>query len=128
MNVRGIHHVKLTVSDLGRSKDFYAALPGFKIVAEYQDFVMFGVGDANIGLTTHKGKRTTGGFDETAVGLDHLAIGLAGEHDLDEVVTFLDKQNIAHSEVKRLSNGVKIVVFRDPDNIQLEFAAKTKEA
>ena len=126
MKIRGIHHVKLTVSDLARSKKFYSKIPGFKVVAEYPDFVMFGVGDANVGLTTHDGKLSSDRFDELSVGLDHFAVKLASEVDLLEAIAFLDSVGIEHSGIKASSNGVKIVVFRDPDNIQLEFAAKSK--
>lgn len=124
MKIRGIHHIKLTVSDLARSKSFYSKIPGFNVVAEYPDFVMFGVGDANIGLTTHEAERKSDPFDEFQVGLDHLAVKLASEEDLQEAVGFLDAEGIDHSKVKKQSNGIKIVIFRDPDNIQLEFAAK----
>ncbi|HMH69882.1 MAG TPA: VOC family protein [Candidatus Saccharimonadales bacterium] len=124
MKIKSIHHVKLTVSDLSRSKAFYEQLPGFKLVAEYPDFIMFGAGDMNIGLTTHQAKRASERFDEFSVGLDHLAFRVVGETGLVEAVDFLDTQKINRSEVKTLSNGVQIVTFRDPDNIQLEFAWK----
>lgn len=126
IKIRGIHHLKLTVSDLQRSKAFYLQLPGFKVVAEYPDFVMFGVGDVNVGLTSHEGKRESDRFNEFTVGLDHFALRVSSESDLGEVMRFLTDRDIEHSGIKSLSNGVKIVIFRDPDNIQLEFAWKPK--
>lgn len=128
MKIKSIHHVKLTVTDLSRSKAFYEQLPGFEVVAEYPDFVMFGVGDMNIGLATHQEKRASEWFDEFTVGLDHLAFKVTGDGGLTEAVDFLDTHKIDHSEIKTLSNGVQIVTFRDPDNIQLEFAWKASRA
>jgi glyoxylase I family protein len=124
--VRGLHHIKLTVSDLGQSRAFYEDLPGFKLVAEYPDFVMFTAGDVNIGLTSHDERRMSERFNELTVGLDHLAFRIDDESELEAAITYLETRRIPHGEIKTLSNGVKIVTFRDPDNIQLEFAWKPK--
>jgi glyoxylase I family protein len=126
VNIRSIHHIKLTVTDLARSKAFYSQIPGFKVVAEYPDFVMFGVADMNVGFTTHTGKRESERFNEFDVGLDHFALRVGDESDLTEAGLLLDKLKVERSEIKTLSNGVKILGFRDPDNIQLEFAWKPK--
>ncbi len=119
-----IHHIKLTVRDLGVSKGFYGALPGFKCVAEYPDFVMFSAGNFYLGLTTHN--KVTGAFDETVTGLDHVSFEVASEEDLHEAFVFFKEKQIKHGEIEKLSNGLQVLVFRDPDNIQLELAYKPK--
>ena len=116
---------KLTVTDLGKSTVFYQKLPGFKIAAEYPHFVMFSCGNFKLGLTDHKNKLSTSRFSEFNVGLDHLSFLLGSEKDLNEAKNWLREQKIQHSEVEQLSNGTKILVFRDPDNIQLEFTYKS---
>jgi len=43
---------------------------------------------------------------------------------LDEAVRVLDKHGVGHSEIRDLGDafGICIVVFRDPDNVQLELS------
>ncbi|HLD51048.1 hypothetical protein A3K34_02040 [candidate division WWE3 bacterium RIFOXYC1_FULL_40_10] len=122
--ITGIHHIEFTVTDLEQSKRFYSKFPGFKVVAEYPNFVMFQANEFYLGLTDHKGCVTNDKFSEFNVGLDHLAFGVSSLEDLREVASFLDSQKIPHSEINVLSNGTHIFTFRDPDNIQLEFAYK----
>lgn len=123
MRIKGIHHIELTITELNRSKKFYLKLPGFKIVAEYPDFVMFYNGFFYLGLTTHKGKAKTK-FDETVTGLDHISFMVESKQDLDEAIIFFDKEKISHGKIKKLSNNTFVLAFRDPDNIQLELSWK----
>lgn len=123
MKITGIHHIKLTVTNLERSKDFYSKFPDFKIVAEYDDFIMFFTGGFYLGLTTSNQKENNK-FSELTTGLDHLAFSVESMNDLEEALEFFDENNIEHSEIKKLSNNTHIVTFRDPDNIQLELAYK----
>jgi glyoxylase I family protein len=61
-------------------------------------------------------------FDEARVGLDHLAFRVASAEDVERAAEHLDTQGIANSGAKpgRIPNS-SLVVFRDPDNIQLEY-------
>lgn len=117
--IKSIHHIKLTVKDLVVSKKFYESLPGFKCVAEYSDFVMFSVGNFYLGLTTHN--KSNEDFNETVTGLDHVSFVV---ENLDRAIKFFDENNIKHGEIKKLSNGLFVLAFRDPDNIQLELCCK----
>jgi catechol 2,3-dioxygenase-like lactoylglutathione lyase family enzyme len=56
------------------------------------------------------------------VGLDHLAIRVPDRSALESWVRHFDALGIEHSGVKE-ENGGPLVVFRDPDNIQLELWA-----
>lgn len=125
MKIKQIHHIKLTVKDLERSKRFYEKLPGFKLVAEYPDFYMFSAGKFNFGLTTHRNKQRLQHFEEFNVGLDHISFEV--DTTSEEVLSFLDVENIAHGELEKLSNDLFTVAFRDPDNIQLEFCWRQNE-
>lgn len=117
--INKIHHIKLTVRDLQISKRFYESLPGFKCVAQYPDFIMFSVGNFYLGLTTHRKEK--GGFDETVAGLDHVSFEV---DNLGQAIEFFEKNNVLHGEIKKLSNGLFVLAFRDPDNIQLELCCK----
>lgn len=122
--INKIHHIKFTVRNLGVSKGFYGALAGFKCVAEYPDFVMFSAGNFYFGLTTHN--KANGAFDETVTGLDHVSFEVSSEKDLREALSFFEEKQIKHGDIEKLSNGLQTLVFRDPDNIQLELAYKPK--
>ena len=62
-------------------------------------------------------------FDESRTGLDHMGFGVANRADLDTWAAKLDELGIAHTGVRDIEGPAPFstLVFRDPDNIQLEF-------
>jgi catechol-2,3-dioxygenase len=58
-------------------------------------------------------------FDERRVGLDHLAFRVADQSELERWITHLDAKGVPHSGIVDMGFGPTLV-FRDPDNIQLE--------
>jgi glyoxylase I family protein len=64
-------------------------------------------------------------FDETVAGLDHLSFRLADIEELDDWVQRLQHWKVEYSQPadSTLRPGAKVLVFRDPDNIQLELYA-----
>lgn len=117
-----IHHIEFTVTDLNISKQFYLKIPGFKVVAEYPNFVMFFNGSFYLGLTDHKGQHNQKRFDERNVGMDHISFEVKSRKDLEYALLLFDKEKIKHGEIKKLSNNLYVLAFRDPDNIQLELS------
>jgi len=126
MKIKNIHHIELTVGDLGISKDFYSKLPDFKIVAKYPNFIMFFNGYFYLGITDHHGKTEGKKFSELNLGLDHVSFEVETKIDLTKAIKFFDKEGINHAEIKKLSNNLYVLAFRDPDNIQLELCWKEK--
>ncbi len=125
--IKKIHHIKLTVRDLEISKIFYKSLPGFQCVANYPDFVMFLAGNFYLGLTTHQEKKAIDLFSEFNTGLDHFSFEVKSKQELESALGFFDKNKIPHGNIEKLSNGLLTLVFRDPDNIQLELCCKDNE-
>jgi len=133
----GIHHLRLTVTDLGRSRAFYTGLLGFDVAvespldddpsAEETYKVLFGGivmirGNLLMGLrpVAPAGDR----FDDDRVGLDHLSFSVPSRADLDQAVSLLDENGVSHGEITALpSFGIYVLPFRDPDHIQLELTA-----
>jgi len=133
----GIHHLRLTVTDIDRSRAFYTGLLGFEVAvesppagdpsAEETYKVMFGGvvmtrGNLLMGLrpVAPAGDR----FDDDRVGLDHLSFSVPGHDDLERAFSLLDENGVPHGEITALpSFGIYILPFRDPDNIQLELTA-----
>ncbi len=128
-----IAHVRLTVTDIERSRQFYENVFGWPVLLEIPDnadqatrsqldFLLGGViydlGGALIGLRP----AGTGSFDENRVGLDHLAFRSASKTELDDAARHLDDLGIRHEPVKDIGPSY-ILEFRDPDNIALELTA-----
>ncbi len=59
-------------------------------------------------------------FDEFRTGLDHLAFGVATRAELEDWERELSSRGITFTPIAETSIG-SVIVFRDPDNIQLEF-------
>jgi hypothetical protein len=93
-------------------------------VANYPDFVMFSAGNFYLGLATHQEKKSKDLFSELNVGLDHFSFEVKSKQDLTVALEFFDKNKIPHGNIEKLSNGLLVLVFRDPDNIQLELCCK----
>ena len=61
-------------------------------------------------------------FDERAVGLDHFALRVPDRDALEAWAKHFDDLGVPHSGIQPESGG-PLIVFRDPDNIQLELWA-----
>jgi len=136
-----IHHLRLTVTDLERSREFYTGLLGFAVAVESppaddpaaaETFkILFGGvvmirGNLLMGLRpmAPSGDR----FDPDRVGLDHLSFGVASRDDLEEAVRLLDERGVAHGEITTLASlGIDVLPFEDPDGVQLELTAPTAQ-
>ena len=123
-----VHHFRLTVSDVDRACAFYTGVLGFRKVMDLQPgaFLTNGTIGLGIGPSPDPARRGKGDrFDENRVGMDHMSFGVASRQALEEAVRVLDKHAVPHSEIRDLGDafGIFILVFRDPDNIQLEFSA-----
>ncbi|WP_068278067.1 VOC family protein [Aldersonia kunmingensis] len=133
INTTSISHVRLTVTDIERSRRFYDGVFGWPVLIEMPadaddklreqlaflyGGVIYNIGDALIGLRPV----AEDNFDEDRTGLDHLAFNVGSKAELDSAATHLDDLGIAHEPIKDI--GISYILeFRDPDNIALELAA-----
>jgi glyoxylase I family protein len=128
-----IAHVRLTVTDIERSRQFYESVFGWPVLLELPDNadattrsqlsflfggVIYDLGGALIGLRPV----ATDTFDEDRVGLDHIAFRTGSKAELDEAARHLEQLGIHHEPVKDIGPSY-ILEFRDPDNIALELTA-----
>ena len=132
-----IHHLRLTVTDLDRSRQFYTELLGFDVAVESpppddpsaaEAFkILFGGvvmirGNLIMGLRpmAPSGDR----FDPDRVGLDHLSFSVASRGDLEQAMRLFDECGVAHGEITRLPGfAIDVLPFEDPDGVQLELTA-----
>ena len=121
------HHVKLTVSDVGTTRDFYTSLLGFRVAAEFGPVTLISNGSFLIGLSTApEPEQAIPGdrFNENRIGLDHLSFGVADRQALERAAELLGERGVTHGEINDLTPlGISVMTFRDPDNIQLELTA-----
>ena len=71
-----------------------------------------------VGFRDHAGT-VTGSFDETHVGMDHLALAVSSVAALEEWPAWLDQHDVEHSEVVQSDLGHHLNL-RAPDRIAVE--------
>ena len=124
-DIRGYHHVSLSVNDLGKSVAWYRETLGFEITAEIEGEgfrrtrLQAPGGGITLTLTAHD-KATGQPFDERRAGVDHIAFDVGTSKDVQELKRRFEDLGVEHSEVKEASSGAAMITLRDPDNIQLE--------
>ena len=132
-----IHHLRLTVTDLERSREFYTQLLGFEVAVESpppddpsaaETFkILFG------GIVMARGNLIMGlrpmaaagdHFNPDRVGLDHLSFSVPSRDDLEQAMRLFDERGVAHGQITSLpSFGIDVLPFEDPDGVQLELTA-----
>lgn len=122
----GFGHIDLTVVDVDRTVRWWEQVMGFKLIntRDTQDFKLRSVIHPSgffIGFMAHT-HPVSDKFDERAVGLDHLALRVPDRAALEAWARHLDEHGVTHSDIQEEQAG-PVLVFRDPDNIQLEFWA-----
>ena len=133
INNTTIAHIRLTVTNITRSREFYESVFNWPINLEMPEDaddatrdrltflfggVIYNVGDSRVALRPVAHDK----FDEDRTGLDHLAFRLASKSELDNAAAHLDSLGVAHEPIKDI--GVMYILeFRDPDNIALELVA-----
>jgi catechol 2,3-dioxygenase-like lactoylglutathione lyase family enzyme len=124
----GVHHFRLTVTDVDRAVAFYTGVLGFKKLMDLDPGVFLSNGSVGLGIGPFPDlARALPGdrFSENRVGLDHMSFAVPSRKVLEDAVRVLDARGVPHSEVRDLGEtfGIAILIFRDPDNIQLELSA-----
>ncbi len=127
----GIHHFSPTVSDVERSSEWYCTVFGLQRLEReprhhldesggYAVLLVDPLTGLLIGLHHHEGFHG-GEFDERRAGLDHIAWGVSSRADLEAWAAWLTNLGVPHSGVIEMqAANYSCIVFRDPDNIQLE--------
>ena len=137
VNSTGFAHIRLTVTDIARSKDFYDKVFGWPAAVDASDKVdEAGVKDSpeefygGVVYETPQGTlfglRPVGSteFESSTTGLDHVSFAVESPDDLDRAAVALKDAGIEHGEVIRLDDaGIAILSFQDPDNINVELTA-----
>jgi catechol 2,3-dioxygenase-like lactoylglutathione lyase family enzyme len=128
-----VAHVRLTVTDIERSRQFYESVFDWPVLLEVPENadeatrnqyaflyggVIYDLGGTLLGLRPVAADR----FHEDRCGLDHIAFRLTSLAELDAAAAHLDDIGVNHEPVKDIGPSY-ILEFRDPDNIALELTA-----
>lgn len=122
--ITGGHHIAFTVRDADRSARWYSDLLGMHVVFEGEDeTVKFRVlahpgSGWIVGVRQYFGREDQA-FDEFRTGLDHFAFTVSSREELSAWERELEQRGITYTPTAETPIG-SVVVFRDPDNIQLE--------
>lgn len=140
MGVNALHHVMIRVQDPERSRRFYEdvlLLPimeipvGADISSIWRGrpasaaLLAMQVGSTFVMLAPPlEGADPDDRFDESRIGVDHLAFGVETRDDLRVMLERLVEAGVATAGIEDDSVlGNQFVSFRDPDNVQWEFWA-----
>jgi glyoxylase I family protein len=135
----GYSHIRLTVTDIARSKAFYEEIFGWPIAVDASDrvdepgvrespndayggTVFLTPGGTLFGLrpVAPAGQR----FDSERTGLDHISFLVNSRDDLVAAAQAFEARGIVHGEVTDLAGvGIAILSFDDPDGVHCELTA-----
>lgn len=126
--ISAVHHLSLTVTDLSRSIEWYGRVLGFVVqsdvkAATFRRTRLRHPGASVLLTLTQHDQGSADPFQETRVGLDHLAFLVPSVADVEAFATLLDEHGVPHGGLGRPSGDAARILFRDPDNIQLEVMA-----
>lgn len=117
----GIHHVKIPVTDLARSSEWYRLVFGFEVTFEFPDAdgvvrgvagTMPGLGECLVAL------RVNAVAAQGCRDFDPISYGVRDRAHVEEWAAHLDALGIEHSPVIDASVGW-LLVFSDPDGLQI---------
>ncbi len=125
-DIANINHVSLTVTDVDRSAAWYTDVLGFgELMREDHPnddgyAIVLGKPDWSVvvGLHTHP-TNDRGEFAEHTTGLDHVSFGVADRAELKAWQGHFEARGVKQSPITD-RGAYAVLVFRDPDDIQLE--------
>ena len=126
IEVNGLAHVILTVSDWKKARKFYAELLpflGMKKVYDGNNFLYHVGGRTALGIQRCAKEHEGAAFVQNRVGLHHLCLRARTREDVDKVAEKLRSMGAAIHRGPMEGDwvpGYYFLVFEDPDGIRLE--------
>jgi glyoxylase I family protein len=124
-NFTGFSHVALTVTELERSKQWYADVLGWQPLIEGVDergirfaFGVLAGGEVGVGLRQHP-DGDSASFSAQHTGLDHISFAVESRADLEAWEHHFGSMEITFSPIVNAPYGA-VLSFKDPDDVALE--------
>jgi glyoxylase I family protein len=127
LTLANLHHIALTVTDLEASIDWYARVfgIGYRMEEAHEGGVGKLLADEQMRLIIvlhHHDANPGERFSERRTGLDHVGLSVPSRAELETWQRHLQELGVTQSPITDRPYG-SVLVFRDPDNIQLELFA-----
>ena len=126
VDINGLAHVILTVTQYTKSRSFYTRLLpafGMTLVHDGPDFCYHVGGRTAIGIRKCDPEFQDERFQQYRVGLHHLCFRARSREDVDttaKLAAGLGAKLVRGPEVREWAPGYYYVLFEDPDGIRLE--------
>jgi catechol 2,3-dioxygenase-like lactoylglutathione lyase family enzyme len=128
IEINGVAHVVLKVSQWERCRPFYESLLSFlglKQVFSGNDGIYYVGGRTAVGVGRCDEHHSTQRFVQGAVGLHHICFRARSREDIDSVHTFLKNQGAAivrSPEEGQWAPGYYSMLFEDPAGVRIEIS------
>lgn len=126
VNINGIAHIQLNVSDMSRSIPFYRRLLNFmslQTIMDWDDYLYCVGGRTGVAISPVAPEQKDSAFDQHRLGLHHLCFRARSREDVDaihEVAVEIGAKIVHAPEDGRFAPGYYSVLFEDPDGIRIE--------
>ncbi len=126
VNLNGMAHVVLTVSQFELAKDFYSRLMpaiGLENVFDSENFCYFVGARTAVGIQPCAPEHAQERFVQGRVGLHHICLRARARDDVDQVDALLREMGaniVVGASEGHWAPGYYYVLFEDPDGIRLE--------
>ena len=123
VNISGLDHIALRVTNIARSKAFYTETLGFQVAVEIPTLLLVTGYGIQLGMRGDEAQTPQGDhFDPYRVGLDHLALAVPDRAALDGLKEALDAADVRHNGIQENPLlHASYISFYDPDGIAWEF-------
>jgi catechol 2,3-dioxygenase-like lactoylglutathione lyase family enzyme len=121
-SLAGIHHLKLPVTDLARSREWYHSRLGYQVQMEFVEqgqLMGYALSHPNGGPPL--GLRLDPGRARAAAGFDYFAIGVPDKEAMDQLAARLTALGERHAGVHWASIGWILPELHDPDGHEVRF-------
>lgn len=118
----GVHHLKLPVRDLQRSRAWYGSRLGYRVNAEFvEGGVLMGLGMEHPAGGPPLALRLDPAKAEAAAGFDYFSIGVPDKGTIDALAAHLTALGDEHAGVHFATTGWILPLLHDPDGHEVRF-------
>jgi catechol 2,3-dioxygenase-like lactoylglutathione lyase family enzyme len=118
----GVHHLKLPVRDLARSREWYASRLGYQVQVEFvEDGKLMGLALEHPNGGPSLALRLDPARAEAAAGFDYFSIGIPDKPAIEALAARLTELGEEHAGVHFATIGWILPLLHDPDGHEVRF-------
>lgn len=118
----GVHHLKLPVRNLARSREWYESRLGYEVTTEFVEAgTLMGYGMSHPNGGPGLALRLDPARAEAAAGFDYFAIGVPDKAAIEALAERLAAQGESHAGVHFATIGWILPMLHDPDGHEVRF-------